>query len=97
MSIPNTPAELLALNANQVFAEGLTPIEIVEKLAHHSDLGPAELIEVLQGITAKLTNFHRNVLANKIEENGGALPADQIYWAIDTQKMETIQHLAEGL
>ena len=97
MTIPNSPAELIALNANQVFAEGLTPVEIVEKLAHHSDLGPADLLDVLKGLTAKLTNFHQNVLAQKVEENGGALPADQIYWAIDTQKMETIQHLAQDL
>ena len=32
---PNTPAELAALNQKEVFAEGLTNVEVIEKLFYH--------------------------------------------------------------
>ena len=92
---PNSPSELLQLNQNQVFCEGLTPTEVVEKLCHHSEMEPTDLIQLMKGLTLKIYNFHRNV-SNKVVEDG-KLDSETLFWVEDTQKLHTILTLMKDL
>ena len=94
---PNTPAELQRLNQKEVFAEGLTNVELVEKLCHHSNLQPSDLVEVYQLLTEKLLNFHANVSAHVLEENEGVCPQDKLFWVMDATKLQVISNLVKTL
>ena len=51
----------------------------------------------MKALAEKVFNFHAAVLKDTIDSNGGSLPADEIFWAIDTQKMDTIVTLMKDL
>ena len=92
---PNSPSELVQLNQNQVFGEGLTPQEVVEKLCHHSEFQPTALIQLMKGLTLKIYNFHRNVTNKMVED--GEMDSEHLFWVEDTQKLHTILTLMKNL
>ena len=90
---PNSPQELLDMNTK----EKLTNVEVVEKLVHHSDMEPSDLVEVLQILTQKLLTFHANVAGAELKENDGSLPADKLFWVMDATKLQVVAHLVKDL
>ena len=94
---PNSPSELFELNAKQVFAEGLTNVEVVEQLCHHSNLQPTDIVEVTKLLVDKLLNFHQNATAATFTENNNSLPADQMFWLQDTTKLQVVQQLMRNI
>ena len=94
---PSTPQELLELNQKQVFAEGLTNVEIVEKLCHHSNLQPTDVVEVTRLLVDKLLNFHANVSADIATEAGGNIPADKVFWVQDITRLQTCKFLLKNI
>ena len=92
---PNSPSELLAMQQEK--QEPLTNTELVEKLCHHSDLQPTDLVEVFQLLAQKLLNFHSNVAAHELEENEGKMPSDKLFWVMDATKMQVIVNIAKSL
>lgn len=94
---PNTPQELLELNQKQVFAEGLTNVELVERICHHSNLQPTDVVEVTKLLVDKLLTFHQNVTAEVFTENDNSLPADKMFWLQDVTKLQVVKSLLRNI
>ena len=94
---PNTPAELAALNQKEVFAEGLTNVEVVEKLCFHSDRQPTDIVEITKLLVDKLLTFHANVSADIATENGANIPADKVFWVQDITRLQTVKFLMKNI
>ena len=94
---PNTPAELAALNKKEVFAEGLTNVELVEKVCFHSDRQPTDIVEITKLLVEKLITFHANVSADIATENGGSIPADKVFWVQDISRLQAVRFLMKNI
>ena len=94
---PNTPAELAKLNQKEVFAEGLTNIELVEKVCFHSDRQPTDIVEITKLLVEKLLTFHCNVSADIATEAGGNIPADKVFWVQDITRLQTVKFLLKNI
>ena len=94
---PSTPQELLELNQKEVFAEGLTNVEVVEKLCFHSDRQPTDIVEMTKLLVEKLLTFHANVSADIATEAGGNIPADKVFWVQDVTRLQTVKFLMKNI
>ena len=94
---PQTPQELLELNQKEVFAKGLTNVELVEKVCHHSDLKPTDIVEITKLLVDKLLMFHENVTVDIANDNNEAVPAHELFWVQDITRLQTVKFLMKNI